>query len=112
MANWTILTSTDQVDEIVNTHSQSQTCVILKHSTTCSISAIAKLRLDKGLDKLPSKGLYYFLDLLQYRNVSNYISEKLNVYHESPQVIIVKQGEATYDVSHLDITVEDLLTEV
>lgn len=112
MATWTNLTSTSQVDEIVNTISSDKTCVILKHSTSCSISSIAKLRLDNNLDSLGAKSNLYYLDLLQYRDVSKYIADQLDVYHESPQVIIIKNGEATYDVSHLDISIDDLISEV
>ena len=69
---------------------------------------MAKSRLDRGIDKLDSADTYY-LDLLSYRNISNLIAEKLGVHHESPQVIVLNKGEVTYDESHLDISVEDIL---
>jgi len=110
--HWKTIESTQSVDQIINIESHRTTCVILKHSTTCSISSIAKLRLDDGWQKLGDDLQWYYLDLLSHRPVSHYIAETLNVHHESPQVIVIKNGEATYDVSHLDITIDDLSTEV
>jgi bacillithiol system protein YtxJ len=34
------------------------------------------------------------------------------VHHESPQVIILKQGDATYDASHMEISVAELTSEI
>ena len=50
----------------------------------------------------------YFLDLIAHRDVSNYIAEAFSVYHESPQILLIQNGECTYETSHLDITVGDL----
>ena len=103
--NWNIIDSQDAVDQAVN-DSQNQTIVIFKHSTSCPISGIAKMRLegDWDLDKLP----VYYVDVKKDRHSSNYIAESLKVTHESPQVIIVDKGEAIYDVSHLDISLQEV----
>ena len=69
---------------------------------------MAKSRLDRDNDTLEAADTYY-LDLLSYRSVSKYIAEELGVHHESPQVIVINKGEVTYDESHLDISVEDIL---
>lgn len=69
---------------------------------------MAKRRLDSDIDKLDYADIYY-LDLISYRGISNLVSEKLGVHHESPQVIVINGGEVTYDESHLDIQVADLL---
>lgn len=110
--NWKPLTSKEEVDHIVDVESLERTCIIFKHSTTCSISSMAHYRLSDDWDSTLDATSFYYLDLLSYRTVSNYIAEKLQVHHESPQVIIIKDAEASYDVSHLDIQVADLLTEV
>ena len=112
MKHWNPIESTKQVDEIINKKSYNSPCVIFKHSTTCSISSVAKLRLDSGWEELGDNMQWYYLDLLSYRPVSKYIADTLDVHHESPQIIIVRNGEATYDVSHLDISIDDLSTEV
>ena len=57
----------------------------------------------------PPEGIdFYFLDLIQYRNLSNDIAERFAVYHESPQVLLIRQGECVYDQSHNGITMEDI----
>jgi bacillithiol system protein YtxJ len=105
--NWNSLTDTKQIDNIVDlSHHRPQ--VIFKHSTSCSISSISKSRFENSGDSLSSADVYY-LDLLSYRTVSNNIAEKLGVHHESPQVIVIINGEVTYDESHLDISVEDII---
>ena len=112
MPNWKTLSSTQQVDDLINKESNDAVCVILKHSTTCPLSSIAKLRLEGDGDSLGDHVKWYYLDLLANRSLSAYIADKLSVHHESPQVIVIKNGEATYDVSHLDITIDDLSSEV
>jgi bacillithiol system protein YtxJ len=54
----------------------------------------------------------YFLDLIAHRDVSNEIARKFNVYHESPQLILIKNGKAVYDVSHSDINAEALKNKI
>jgi bacillithiol system protein YtxJ len=105
--NWIPLESVDQVQQIIE-RSKEVPCVIFKHSTRCSISSMAKFRLEGDWDISESKLEAYYLDLIAHRNISDYISEELSVYHESPQVILLKDGEVVYDESNLDITIDDL----
>lgn len=105
--NWIPLESIDQVNQIVE-RSKEKPCVIFKHSTRCSISSMAKFRLEGDWDLSENEIEAYFLDLIKHREVSQYIAEELSVYHESPQIILIKNGEVIYDESHLDITVNEL----
>lgn len=98
---WQNLTSTQEVDKIIQ-DSQDKPVLIFKHSTTCGISHGAKSRLDSKWD-LDESITPFYLDLLTYRSVSNYIAEKLGVNHQSPQVILIKNGEVIYHTSHHDI---------
>lgn len=67
---------------------------------------MAKLRLDSGWDL---EGVFpYYLDLKTYRSISQAVSERFNVYHESPQILMIKNGECVYDASHFDISVDEL----
>lgn len=109
--SWKTLTEIDQIENIIE-ESYETPCVILKHSTTCSISYAAKMRLDSDLDDLSSIASMYYLDLLSYRPVSKAVAEKLQVHHESPQVIVIKNGEVIYDESHLDITSAELSEQI
>ena len=97
----------EKIKEASNTKPQ----VIFKHSTRCGISAAAKRRMDFGLDSLVEKFDVHFLDLLSYRNISNQIAETFGVYHQSPQVLLIHQGESVYDASHGSVDPERLLTK-
>ena len=104
MVQWEKLDSEDKLESIIkDSHSSPQ--VIFKHSTTCSISSMAKrrLELDWSLDINP-----YCLDLLSNRSISNAIARIFNVRHESPQVILIHEGKAIYNESHLDISVSEI----
>ncbi|GJM32691.1 MAG: thioredoxin family protein [Saprospiraceae bacterium] len=107
MLNWIPITSTEQVDAIIE-RSKNIPCVIFKHSTRCSISTMAKFRLENDWNYKDSEIEAYFLDLITYRQISQSVAESFQVYHESPQILLIKDGECVYDASHLDITVAEL----
>ncbi|MGN6164001.1 MAG: bacillithiol system redox-active protein YtxJ [Flavisolibacter sp.] len=104
--HWIHLTDEEQLKQIV-TKSQNRPQVIFKHSTRCSISSVALQRLQKV--EQPADIDFYFLDLLSYRSLSNKISETFNVYHESPQVLVIKDGDCIYDESHLSISMNEII---
>lgn len=81
--------------------------VVFKHSTTCSISLMAKRRLEDEWD-MNEKVTPYYLDLKTYRNLSREIAERFSVEHESPQILLIRKGECIYDASHFDITISEL----
>ncbi|WP_054850742.1 bacillithiol system redox-active protein YtxJ [Olleya sp. ITB9] len=95
---WIPLTSVEALDSIVQ-KSKTKTQVIFKHSTRCGISSmvmnqfIAMYDLDINID-------LYYLDLLNYREVSNETGYKFQVMHQSPQLIVVKNGIAVAHASH------------
>ena len=104
--HWIHLTDEEQLKQIIS-KSQNRPQVIFKHSTRCSISAVALQRLQK-VDQ-PSDIDFYFLDLIAYRSLSNRISEVFKVYHESPQVLVIRDGECIYDESHLGISMNEIV---
>ncbi|KIO51964.1 bacillithiol system redox-active protein YtxJ [Flavobacterium hibernum] len=99
--NWTELTDIAQLMEI-EAISNVKPVVIFKHSTRCSISRMALKQFEREFD-LNETVDAYFLDLIAHRDISNEIASRFNVYHESPQLILIKNGKAVYDVSHSDI---------
>ncbi len=107
MINWIPLQESAQLDQIVD-RSRTVPCVIFKHSTRCSISSMAKYRLEENWNFQPNEVEVYYLDLIQYRSISAQVADRFSVYHESPQLLLLRNGECTYDASHLDITVEEL----
>ncbi|HEU4471058.1 MAG TPA: bacillithiol system redox-active protein YtxJ [Flavisolibacter sp.] len=104
--HWIHLTDEEQLKQIVN-KSQIRPQVIFKHSTRCSISAVALQRMQK--ESQPSDIDFYFLDLLTYRGLSNRIAEVFKVHHESPQVLLIRDGECVYEESHLGISMSEIM---
>ena len=103
--NWETLTEEAQLENIIE-ESNRQPVVIFKHSTRCSISSMAKNRLER--DTPPEKIKFYYLDLLRYRSVSTKIAEMFQVWHESPQVLVIKNGQCIYDESHNGINMKEI----
>jgi bacillithiol system protein YtxJ len=103
--DWKILNDTAQLEEIKK-RSFEKTQVIFKHSTRCSISSVAKSRLEKA--QAPENIDFYYLDLISYRNISNEVAEKFDVFHESPQVLVIRNGECVYDESHMSISMNEI----
>lgn len=100
---WTKLNSIDQLTQLEEL-SNELPVVIFKHSTRCSISAAVLDRLERNWKELelPAHQLF-FLDLIQYRSVSDAIAQRFLVNHESPQLIILNQRKSVYHKSHFDI---------
>jgi bacillithiol system protein YtxJ len=107
--DWIIINSPAQLAEIKE-KSKVKPQVIFKHSTRCAISGMAKSRLERS--KKPDNIDFYYLDLINYRSVSRQVAEDFNVWHESPQVLVIKDGECVYDESHSAIRMEDIMAEV
>ena len=107
--NWIALTTEEQLNDI-SAKSFVIPQVIFKHSTSCSISSMALNRLERA--ETPSNVDFYYLDLLKLRNISQAITEKFDVHHESPQIIILKNGSCIYDESHYGISMADIAEEV
>jgi bacillithiol system protein YtxJ len=103
--NWLALNSIEGLDKLVG-ESFSEQIAIFKHSTRCSISRMIKDRIERGipLNHMPA----YYLDLLEYREISNTIATRLNVQHESPQLLILRNGICTSHASHNAIQPEML----
>jgi bacillithiol system protein YtxJ len=105
--NWINLTDLHQLDEI-DALSQEKSVMIMKHSTRCSISSTALNRLERGWGEAHKNIQTYFLDLLQFRNISNAIASRYNVEHESPQVLIIRNGKCVYDAAHTGISAGEI----
>ena len=73
---------------------------------------MAKNRLEKNWDFKTDEVEPYYLDLISYRSLSNAVTETFDVFHESPQLLLIKDGECIYDASHLDISVSELKSSV
>lgn len=96
--DWRHLTDLGQLNEIIAVSTQIPV-LIFKHSTRCYISKSA-LRNFENEFNAHDKFQLYFLDLIEYRDVSNAVANQFDVVHQSPQLILIKDGKAIYNVSH------------
>ena len=105
LEDWKVLEKAEQLDEIKQL-SFDHPVVIFKHSVSCGISAMAKHKLESSWD-FPADALHFFyLDLLANRSVSNLVAETFGVVHQSPQILVIRNGEAVYDTSHHMVSTE------
>jgi len=104
---WRILTDLGQLNEIIEL-SHQQPVLIFKHSTRCSISRFALKNFENEFDFTKEELQPYFLDLIEYRNISNEIANRFEVMHQSPQILLIKDGKCIYQESHDGIEVESL----
>ncbi|MFT5669102.1 MAG: bacillithiol system protein YtxJ [Vicingaceae bacterium] len=103
---WVHFNDANQLPTLIE-ESKHKPVLFFKHSTRCSISSMAKSRLESDWD-LDEEVMPVYLDLISYRSLSALVAEKFGVQHESPQIILVKDGMATYDASHSQISVNDI----
>ncbi|WP_152286707.1 bacillithiol system redox-active protein YtxJ [Flavicella marina] len=95
--NWIQLTNEGQLEDL------KKTSVLFKHSTRCGISSSVIKRFEKQHGSAETNVDFYYLDLLNFRNISQAIAEKFQVIHESPQAVVIKNNELVAHASHYDI---------
>ena len=97
--SWISLDKMEQLDEISDL-SKDRPQFIFKHSTSCGISGMV-LRMFKQSYNLESdEADLYYLDLHSHRQISNEVSRKFGVHHQSPQLLVIKNGEVVDHNSH------------
>lgn len=104
---WIELNKMEMLDNI-SQDSHNRPVAILKHSTSCGVSRMVLRQFEQEYNLQEDKMDLYFLDLLSFREISNKIASRFNVPHESPQLIIIKDGKVVYDASHGEISAESL----
>lgn len=111
MNTWINLVSEEDLQNLL-LKSKTKPQIIFKDSVTCGISAYAKERLADGFALIEGKADFHYLDLLAYRATSNRVAEVLDVLHRSPQIIVVRDGVATYTTSHHSINPATLAVHI
>ncbi len=99
---WNRLTSIDQIDQL-DKESYDIPIAIFKHSTRCGTSSMALRQFEKYYSPENNSVKLYFLDLLSFRDVSNEIAIRFQVFHQSPQLIVLKNGNTIHHSSHYQI---------
>ena len=106
---WTELRTESQLENIQE-ESRTKSILIFKHSRRCSISRMALDRLERKWNAAETLHIKpYFLDLLSFRETSASVARQFDVEHESPQVIIIENGQSIFDQSHFDIDYDKIL---
>ena len=104
--NWIFIQQSADIEQIKE-KSFEKPVVVFKHSTSCSISATALGRFERNW-KTEINAETHLLDLLQHRDLSNQIAEIFGVQHQSPQLLVIKNGESIYAESHFGISAEEV----
>ena len=109
---WHQLTNLGQLQHIKEISQEqsgkSRAVLIFKHSTRCNISAMALSRLENKWQDTEAVPCYY-LDLLNHRNISDQIALDFGIPHQSPQVLLIKNGKCIYHQSHSGISAAEIL---
>ena len=108
--NWLMLTDEKQLAELdqLSYDVEKKGILLFKHSTICSTSSMALNRLERNWNISSEILPAYFLDLLNYRSISAEIAAKYAIRHESPQVLIIKNGKCIYTTSHSGISFDNI----
>ena len=101
--HWVPLNTLEQLDAIKE-QSKSEVILIFKHSTRCGISRMVKQRFEGSFDESMSSIKVYYLDLLNFRDLSDEVERVFQISHQSPQLLIIKNQVAILNASHHDIT--------
>ncbi|HSZ26443.1 MAG TPA: bacillithiol system redox-active protein YtxJ [Cytophagaceae bacterium] len=106
--NWQEITEEAEVDQLKEA-SKNHPVLIFKHSTRCSISATSLDRLERNWKEAEMVNIKpFYLDLIKYRGVSNKIQNIFHIEHQSPQILVIKDGQCVYNASHIEINYKDI----
>lgn len=99
------LQSEAQLQKIAEANSST---IIFKHNTTCPISKSIKQKLEQDQGKLLAGTTVFILDLISHRQISNAIADKFDIPHQSPQILVIKDGKCIYDEALYNISAEEV----
>jgi bacillithiol system protein YtxJ len=107
--NWNTLETIEELS-VIDEASKTTPCLVFKHSTRCIISSMALNRLESSWKNDDGKKITpYYLDLLNYRAISNEIARRYGIEHQSPQALIISNGKCIYHASHSDIRYAEIM---
>lgn len=108
--NWIELETENQLNDLIES-SAEKPVLFFKHSTRCSISSFALRNFERDWNQETNVTCVY-LDLIKHRDLSNLLAEKLNVVHQSPQVILVQDKKVIHHSSHQGIDAETISSNI
>lgn len=69
---------------------------------------MAKVNLEEDWNLQNEAIEMYYLDVIESREVAKEVADRFQVFHQSPQLLVIRDGECTYEASQLEITFEEL----
>ena len=99
----TALQGLDELDRLLAA-SDNRPLLLFKHSHTCGVSAEALDELMTHLDGQPADVDYAMVTVQTHRDVSNAVTKKLGVRHETPQALLIRDGRVVWSASHFRVT--------
>lgn len=108
---WNVLESIPEVDEIFE-QSKRRPQLLYKHSNRCGTCLFTKSEIENSSDDILKHSEMHFIDVISCRKVSDYIAEKLDIWHESPQAILLKNGKVVWHASHSAIKSTKILDKL
>ncbi len=105
---WNTISNPSHFKEVLQ-KSEEQPQLIYKHSHRCSVCFVAKGNLEKASGEILEQADMHFLNVVNNRAASDEIASELDVRHESPQVILLNNGEVIWHASHGDIKPENII---
>jgi len=75
-----------------------ETCYVFKHSTRCPISSAAAEVVRTSHAKLSHP--LFWINVVEQRDLSDWVAEKYNAEHESPQLLLIENGKVTRNWTH------------
>jgi bacillithiol system protein YtxJ len=97
--SWQVLNDKNQIDHAIEV-SNTKPVVIFKHSTRCGISRMVLNQFEGNAEFDEDAVLLLYLDLLNHRDISNEIANRFGILHQSPQMLILKDGDVVHHSSH------------
>lgn len=98
--------------ETILEESNNKPQLIYKHSHRCSVCFVAQGNLESAAEEILQEAEMHFVNVVKSRNISDAIAEQLDLRHESPQAILLKNGEVVWHASHGKIDADAILEKV
>ncbi len=113
MSDYSLLQTTAEVEPLI-AQSRERPVLVFKHSLTCPISTAAFREYQQFLETRPAddEAVYTLIEIQKAREVSNSIAERTGVRHESPQALLLRDGEVAWHASHWNIKAQSLTEAV
>ncbi|HEV7382812.1 MAG TPA: bacillithiol system redox-active protein YtxJ [Dyadobacter sp.] len=107
--NWITITSEEQIQAIKS----EEKAIIYKHSPRCMTSLMAYRQLKSEVNGQADLDLpIYIVDVISNRRESQYIASTFDVEHQSPQILVVKDGQSIFDTSHERVSLMTALSHL